>query len=81
MQLPPDTSVSLHLIYVGSTAGSVRLVPTRCHKVSNTQPKGALASLVANAGSLPIPNKEGQEEETTWILEANVTQVQWVWLH
>lgn len=81
MQLPPDTSVSLHLIYVESTAGSVSLVLTGCHVLSNTQRKGAPASLIANAGFLPITNKEGQEEQATRILEATVTQVQWVWLH
>lgn len=80
MQLPPDTSVSFHLIYVESTAGSVSLVATGCHVLSNTQRKGALASLIANAGFLPIPNK-GQEEQATRSLEAKVTQVQWVWPH
>ena len=40
MQLLPDTSVALHLIYVGCTAGSVSLLSSGCHKLSDIQPRG-----------------------------------------
>lgn len=38
-------------------AGSVDLISIGCHKLSNAQPKGTPASMIANVDFLPIPNR------------------------
>lgn len=57
-----QTHVSLSLIHAGHTAGS-QLLPTGCHKLSNTQSAGALAYWVANVLSA-ITQQKGREEES-----------------
>lgn len=67
MQLLPDTSVALHLIYVGCTAGSVSLLATGCHELSDFQPRGTSQCPSAENGDfLPIPNR-GTSPGGHWI--------------